>query len=140
VPWKRAAQRAKGAQRVAKREEVALALQNKIGVIMDYAKSHRYHILKEVAFRTRRLGIIILKPAGIIYLNNTAGIQFKHSNLFNSHSNKPVGGHYLFKLSMGFPVSQLLFVIRKGIFHNYNVYNRLNYTIKRTRIDVEELS
>jgi len=63
---------------------------------------------------------------GILQLNN---LLSKHSNILLNMFNLKI-------LYTVLTVSHLLFVIRRRIFRNYIIYNRLNSMLKRTRIDV----
>ena len=63
-------------------------------------------------------------------------IQFIDKKTSNKHSNIHSIELNLSNLYTVLTDSLLLFVVSKQIFRNYNVYNRLNSTIKRTRIDV----
>ena len=73
----------------------------------------------------------------IKYLLPQAGtVNLQLNNLTNKHSNILYNMFNLKILYTVLTVSHLLFVIRRRIFHNYIIYNRLNSMIKRTRIDV----
>ena len=73
----------------------------------------------------------------IKYLLPQAGtVNLQLNYLINKHSNILDNMFNLKILYTVLTVSHLLFVIRRRIFRNYNIYNRLNSMIKRTRIDV----
>jgi len=67
---------------------------------------------------------------GILQLNNLIN---KHSNILYNMFNLKI-------LYSSLTDSLLLFVVRRRIFHNYNVYNGLNSTIKRARMPVRRRS
>jgi len=106
--------------------------------------------LKEIR-NTRRAHIYFIKSGclqisgGIYFLLKTianliaGAIQILLEILFNKHSNKLSDISFLILFYIGFIFSQLLFVVRRRFFHNYYIYNRLNHTVKRTRMAVEGL-
>ena len=63
-------------------------------------------------------------------------IQFTDKKTSNKHSNIRSIELNLSNLYVLLTDSLLLFVVRRRIFHNYNVYNGLNSTIKRARMPV----
>ncbi len=69
-------------------------------------------------------------------LSQAVWIHFTDKKTSNKHSNTRSIYTNLSNLYVLLTDSLLLFVVRRRIFRNYNVYNRLNSTIKRTRIDV----
>jgi len=67
-------------------------------------------------------------------------IQFTDKKTSNKHSNIHSIELNLSNLYVLLTDSLLLFVVRRRIFHNYNVYNGLNTTLKHARIDAERRS
>jgi len=84
--------------------------------------------LTEDAKRSAKTIKYLLPQAGTVNLQLNYLIN-KHSNILDNMFNLKI-------LYTVLTVSHLLFVIRRRIFRNYNIYNRLNSMIKRTRIDV----
>ena len=76
----------------------------------------------------------------IKYLLPQAGtVNLQLNNLLSKHSNILYNMFNLKILYTVLTVSRLLFVIRRRIFHNYIIYNRLNSTLKHARMAVEGL-
>jgi len=74
------------------------------------------------------------------YLKQVAGtIQILQVFSVEWHLNKQVNMSFLNPFYVIITVSQLLFVIRKRLFRNCFIYNKLNNTIKRPYLDVEGL-
>ena len=67
-------------------------------------------------------------------------IQFTDKKTSNKHSNIRSIELNLSNLYTVLTDSLLLFVVRRRIFRNYNVYNGLNSTIKRARMPVRRRS
>jgi len=90
---------------------------------------------------TTSVVVIILLERAWNYLYRYVGtIHFEYLILIKKYELKHL---FKFKLNTNyicFLHSQLLFVIRRRIFHNYNVYNGLNTTLKHARIDAERRS